>query len=374
MNHTQAHAFATYRIQIQFHGKELINEIAIGQSIGCWETSFVSEEVLNSKVAKVVHVHEEKDYFDVTLAFPWSTWHGKLSWLVTLLFGKMSFYRGVQLNSVWFSQDCFQEGRLCGPQNTIESLRTQVGLETKSPLLMGILKPNVGMTADQICNLYVEAAEAGVHILKDDEIRHDEHENSILDRVEKVANEASKRNLKTLYAIHLQISGCHYLDLVKKLENAGAHAFLINTWTAGLDVLQSVRQATRLPILSHPALVGAFQTTERESTIHPRVTMAQLIRAAGADLSLFPSPYGKLGLEKDVAVAIARSASLQDDHWRIHKTIPVPSAGIKPEHGLIATEDFGRDFVLNAGTGIFAGKKSIRENILEFRKNLYAHV
>jgi 2,3-diketo-5-methylthiopentyl-1-phosphate enolase len=369
MTFTQAHAFAKYRIQTKFHGKELIDEIAIGQSIGCWETSFVSEEILKEKVAKVIHVEEKKDYFDVTLAFPWSTWHGRLSWLVTLLFGKMSFYQGVQLNSVWFSKDCFQN-ELGGPQNTIESLRQRVGLETKSPLLMGILKPNVAMTAQQICDLYVEASEAGVHLLKDDEIRHDENEFEILNRVEKVTNEAAKRNLKTLYAVHLQISGTNYLDLVKKLENAGAHAFLINTWVAGIDVLQNVRKVTKLPILSHPALVGAFRTTEAESTIHPRVTMAQLIRAAGADLTLFPSPYGKLGLEKHMALEIARSASLQDDHWQIHKTIPVPSAGIKPEHAFVAKEDFGSDFVLNAGTGIFAGKKSIKENILEFRKNL----
>lgn len=367
------HAFAKYRIQTKFHGKELINEIAIGQSVGCWETSVVSEEILKQKVAKVIHVDEHPEFFDVTLAFPYENWHGRLSWLLTLLYGKMSFYHGVQLNSVWFSADCFQEG-LSGPKNTIEDLRERVGLKTQSPLLMGILKPNVAMNAQQICDLYVQAAEAGVHLLKDDEIRHDENESEILNRVEKVSNEAARRNLKALYAVHLQISGTCYLDLMKKLENAGAQAVLINTWIAGLDALQNVRQSTSLPILSHPALVGAFRSTEQESTIHPRVTMGQLIRAAGADLSLFPSPYGKLGLEKQMALEIAHSCSVQDENWTIHKTTPVPSAGIKPEHGVLAKEDFGSDFVLNAGTGIFAGKRSVAEDILEFRKNLYADV
>ena len=52
---------------------------------------------------------------------------------------------------------------------------------------MGILKPNVAMSAEKIRDLYVEAAEAGIHLLKDDEIRFDENEDEILKRVELVA-------------------------------------------------------------------------------------------------------------------------------------------------------------------------------------------
>lgn len=365
----QAHAIATYRIQKKNHGENLIREIAIGQSLGCWDTAFVSEDILNEKVAKIINVHESENFFDADIAFPWSIWHGRLSWLVTLLFGKMSFYQGVQLRSVSFSNDCFAKG-LTGPKNNIADLRKRTGASKESPLLMGILKPNVGMSADQIADLYVQSAEAGLHLLKDDEIRHDQNESDVLRRVEMVSARASQKGLKCLYAVHLQISGTKYLDFAKALENSGAHAFLINTWVAGLDVLQTLRQATSLPLLSHPALVGAFGASDQHSTIHPRVTMAQLLRAAGADLTLFPSPYGKLGLEKQVALDIANAAALVDSHWTIEKTIPVPSAGIQPSHALVAKQDFGNDFVLNAGTGIFAGQRTIQENIFEFRKEL----
>ena len=55
----------------------------------------------------------------------------------------------------------------------------------------------------------------------------------------------------------------------------------------------------------------------------------------------------------------------------IGKSIPpVPSAGIKPEHAPEAKKDFGKDFVLNAGTGIFANHKGITSTIKQFREEL----
>lgn len=368
-------AFARYHIDASQYTRQLVNEIAIGQSIGSWDTAHVDEAVLQNKVAKILEVKEGEGVLEATIAFPESLWHGKLAWLVTLLFGKMSFYPGVQLNSVWFSPDCFipsKLGSLQGPKFSLDACRQQFNLSSHTPLLMGILKPNVAMSAKKISELFVEAAQEGVHILKDDEIRHDQDESEIVKRVELVAQEAAKRNLKTLYAVHFQVTGSHYLTLLKQLQNAGASALLINTWTCGLDVLQTVRQHTDLPILCHPALVGAFGHTEKSYTIHPRVTLAQLLRAAGADFSLFPSPYGKLGMPREDALSVADECRVKDERWPIQSTIPVPSAGIKPEHAPLAKKDFGCDFVLNAGTGIFSGDQAaIRSHILNFKNQLF---
>ncbi|WP_186645628.1 RuBisCO large subunit C-terminal-like domain-containing protein [Fluviispira vulneris] len=364
------HAFARFRIDAQKHPVHLIEEIALGQSLGAWDTQHVAIETLRKKIAKIVSIESDSCFHEATVAFPIEIWHGKLSWLLSILFGKMSFYEGVQLNSVWFSQDCFHEKTLIGPKNNINNIRMSVGAEENKPLLMGILKPNVGMSTEKISELYVEAAEAGVHLLKDDEIRHDLTPLESLKRVNRIAEESAKRNLKTLYAVHLQIDGPHFLEHAKALENAGANAFLLNTWITGIDVLQEIRKVTNLPIVSHPALVGAFGIQEAKATIHPRVTLAQFIRAAGADLSLFPSPYGKLGLDKELALDIANHCLLKNTNWSINESIPVPSAGIKPEHAPMAKKDFGNNFILNAGTGIFSHPKGIRKSIEEFLKEL----
>jgi 2,3-diketo-5-methylthiopentyl-1-phosphate enolase len=399
----EPYAFATYEIDSTIHTTRIIEEIAIGQSIGSWETSHITAKELEPLVAKVVSVQEfdniSKDdaqefnreaagresvgrqLFMAKIAFPISLWHGNLSWLLTLLYGKMSFYKGVRLIDVSFSPSCFSHvntgSSLSGPLHRIEDFRRHFSSTShtqeaspQNPLLMGILKPNVAMSPQKIADLYVASAQAGIHFLKDDEIRFDVHPKEILARVRAVANEASKRNLKTIYAVHIPYNTAHYAAFIQELENEGAMAYLINTWTMGLHTLQSLRCATKKPILSHPALVGAFGTSN-ESAIHPRVSMGSFLRAAGADLSLFPSPYGKIGLTKEIALNIAHTCRDENTrNWRILPTIPVPSAGIQPEHGPMAIADFGKDFILNAGTAIFSGTHSIEQNVSAFLKNL----
>lgn len=363
------HAFVTYRICNKTHPKELIEEIAIGQSLGAWEPAHASLSDLRNKVAKVVEFRSDEDYHWGTVAYPGSLWHGELSWLVTQIFGKMSFYSNVQLHNVTFSKDCSQLGAFSGPVHSMDSLRERCGAAKNTPLLMGILKPNVAMSDVVVASLYEQAAEAGAHLVKDDEIRHDDSFVQTLGRVEAVANIAAKKNLNTVYAVHLAPrQGIDHAS-VRRFENAGAHAFLMCPWTSGLNVLQQLRTFTKLPLLAHPSLAGAFGFEGRSARIHPRVTLAQLVRAAGADLTLFPSPYGKLGLTSEDALAVAKACS--EPNGSLLPTVAVPSAGIKPEHAPKAKADFGNNFVLNAGTAIFSGNQTPRENIAAFRKALY---
>ncbi len=364
------HAFATFSVDKSKHDRSIFEEIAIGQTLGAWETSIAEIETLRGLVAKIVSFEEQEHTYVATVAIPVSTWHGRLAWLMAILYGKMSFYEGIQLSSVRFSDDAFSGAHaLPGPRHDISDLRTLVGAAQNVPLLMGILKPNVAMPDEKIADLYEQVAEAGVHIVKDDEIRHDDSPLKTLSRVKAVAKRAASKNLKTLYAVHFQADVDLNASVVRELEDAGANALLLNVWTSGLGTLQWLRSHTRLPILAHPALVGAFGLGSTTSRIHPKVTLGQLLRAGGADLSLFPSPYGKLGLPLEVAQSIANVCL--NDEQPVKKMTPVPSAGIKPEHGPLARKDFGHDFVLNAGTGIFAASVSPAHAVQAFRKGLY---
>ena len=104
-------------------------------------------------------------------------------------------------------------------------------------------------------------------------------------------------------------------------------------------------------------------------SIDPAVMLGTLMRAAGADLTLFPSPYGKIGLPKSATQRISEACRAP---WpaNIQPTIPVPSAGIKPEHVALACQDFGQDFILNAGTAIFASGQSVADSAREFLEKL----
>ncbi|MEN9528487.1 MAG: hypothetical protein RI932_360, partial [Pseudomonadota bacterium] len=221
------HALATYRVDSKMHRADIFEEIALGQSVGAWDERFVDAVVLQERVAKIISSREVEGGYEATIAFPWELWHGELSWLLTLAFGKMSFYPGVCLVDLAFESGCLGTEKLRGPKHTITGLRSRTAAPAQQPMLMGILKPNVAMSASALADLYAEVANAGVHLVKDDEIRHDQNLETTLRRVEMVANRKAKENLKTLYAVHAPIDAVALTsmkDWSEKLKSAGADA------------------------------------------------------------------------------------------------------------------------------------------------------
>lgn len=368
------HAVATYRVSKKKHGPEIFEEIAIGQTLGAWDERVVDPALLRDLVAKVMACEENETHLIAEIAFPWQLWQGELSWLLTLIFGKMSFYAGVTLTDLRFEEGCFEASQMKGPRHSIASLRERFGISGQCPLLMGILKPNVAMSSETLADLYSEVAHAGVHLVKDDEIRHDASFETTLRRIEIVATRKQKENLKTLYVVHAPLNATAQQDLTlwsRQLADAGADALLVNVWTAGLSSFQALRNVCKLPLVAHPALAGALGQGADEDAVQPEVLLGSLLRAAGADLTLFPSPYGKIGLP------LATTQRIKDrctEKWPsgILPTIPVPSAGIKPEHVESACRDFGTDFILNAGTAIFANGQSVADAAGAFIQRLEA--
>ena len=49
----ESYSIATYKIDSLKYDESIIEEIAIGQSVGAFDTKFVSENILKNKVAKI---------------------------------------------------------------------------------------------------------------------------------------------------------------------------------------------------------------------------------------------------------------------------------------------------------------------------------
>ncbi len=80
---------------------------------------------------------------------------------------------------------------------------------------------------------------------------------------------------------------------------AGADILLFNVFSYGLDVLQSLAEDDELqfPIMAHPTISGAYSASKLYGISSP-LLLGKLLRYAGADFSLFPSPYGSVVLER----------------------------------------------------------------------------
>ena len=217
-----------------------------------------------------------------------------------------------------------------------------------------------------------EQSLGGVDLIKDDEILFENELTPFERRItlgKQVLEEVYETTgHRTLYAANLTGRTTQLRDKARKAAELGADALLFNVFAYGLDVLQELREDDEIgiPIMAHPAVSGAFTSADEYGFSHS-LLLGKLLRYAGADFSLFPSPYGSVALEKQQALSIAEALT-SDEQFK--KTFPVPSAGIHPGMVPLLVKDFGIDSIINAGGGVhghpggaLGGGKAFRQAI-----------
>lgn len=120
--------------------------------------------------------------------------------------------------------------------------------------------------------------------------------------------------------------------------------------------------------MAHPAFSGAITSSPYYGLSHS-LLLGKLTRYAGADFSLFPSPYGTVALERDKALAVAVALREGDDY---KPCFPVPSAGIHPGLVPLLIQDFGIDSIINAGGGVHGHPDGAMGGGLAFRQAIDA--
>ncbi|GIO59082.1 2,3-diketo-5-methylthiopentyl-1-phosphate enolase [Paenibacillus cineris] len=353
---------ATYRLyddKVDFRKKA--ESIAVGMTVGSWtELPQAKRESMQKHLGEVlqVDVHEPEGaapgerYADVTIAYPDINFSRDIPALLVTVFGKISMDGKIKLNRLGFS-DHFVQG-FSGPKFGIAGIRDILGVHDR-PLLMSIFKSVIGLNADELREQFLRQALGGVDLIKDDEILFENELTPIEKRVEvclKAAEAAQKETgKKLLYAANLTGPTSSLKSQAKKAIGAGANALLFNVLSYGYDVLHELSSDPEInvPIAAHPALAGAFYPSPHYG-ISASVLLGQLMRLAGADLVLFPSPYGSVTMPKAENMAIRDE--LISRELPMKASMPVPSAGIHPGLVPLILRDFGTDVVVNAGGGI----------------------
>ncbi|MCL9797496.1 RuBisCO large subunit C-terminal-like domain-containing protein, partial [Frankia sp. AgKG'84/4] len=141
----------------------------------------------------------------------------------------------------------------------------------------------------------------------------------------------------------------------------------------GLDMLQGLREQPeiKVPIMAHPAFSGGLTSSAFYGVSNP-LLLGKLIRYAGADFSLFPSPYGSVAIPKADALGIASELTKVEKEWKT--AFPVPSAGIHPGMVPDLIADFGTDSIINAGGGVHGHPDGAKGGGKAFRQAVEAVV
>ncbi|MDM5294345.1 2,3-diketo-5-methylthiopentyl-1-phosphate enolase [Peribacillus simplex] len=358
---------ATYLIH-DFNGnhEKKAESIALGLTVGTWTDlpQLVQKQLEKHKgrVVSVTPLSEEEranGFFNrkvyrslIKIAYPAGNFSNDLPAILTTVFGKLSLdgeIKLIDLDFVGAIQKAFP-----GPQFGITGIREKIEVFNR-PLVMSIFKGVLGRDLTFHNEQLKQQALGGVDLVKDDEILFDQEQTPFFDRIKtgkRILNEVFETTgHRTLYAVNLSGKTFDLLDKAKQAAEAGADALLFNVHTYGLDVLQALSEHDhiKLPIMAHPAYSGALASSSFYGIGYP-LLLGKLVRLSGADLSLFPSPYGNVALEKKETLAIAEALTKDEFSWK--KAFPVPSAGIHPGMVPDLIKDFGLDSVINAGGGI----------------------
>lgn len=334
-------------------------QIASGQTLG-----YIPENLdhYGDYVGRVTDVSLSDGRARAQVAFSAKLFGADMAGLLTILFGKISFYPNLRLESVM--ADARYLGSLQGPKFGLNGITKLAGKEgVKRPLLMAILKPGLGPSDEVLAENYTKLIDAGTDLVKDDETRIDLTLDDALRRIDCVLKSSNGRGI---YVTHLTGPAFDLARRAKKMQSVGAKAFLFCPFTYGLAALQSLCQdpEIKVPVFAHPAFTGPI--ISGSSSVSARVALGTLLRWAGCDAILFPSPYGSIALPKVEAVSLHQSLTCEQGLLKI--TGSVPSAGIVPDLVPAIREDFGENVIINAGTGMIRSGGSVPQAVDEFKR------
>ncbi|MDB4867481.1 MAG: 2,3-diketo-5-methylthiopentyl-phosphate enolase [Cohnella sp.] len=353
---------ATYRLYddtADFQQKAL--GIAVGLTVGSWtELPETAKRQMEKHLGQVVSVdvHEPDNTAsgercaDITIAYPDLNFSRDLPALLVTVFGKLSMDGRIKLLDLQPSEEFLSA--FPGPKFGAAGVRDLLGVHDR-PLVMSIFKSVIGYDLDGLREQFLQQALGGVDLIKDDEILF-ENPLSPLEKRVKVCMDAAREahdttGQKLIYFTNLTGSTFKLRDHAKRAIEAGANGLLFNVLSYGFDALAELAADPdiRVPIAAHPAMAGALYPSPYHGIAAP-LLLGKLMRIAGADLSLFPSPYGSVVMPKEENLAV-RDALLSDKLPQA-PVFPVPSAGIHPGLVPLILRDFGPDVVVNAGGGV----------------------
>ena len=355
---------ATYEIKHTDHVERVAEKIAHELTVGTWtELNHLEQYQLQAFRGEVIATSQQETTSRFSIRYPLHNVTPDFSSILTTTFGKLSLDPGVQLVDLSLPEELAPDfpGAAFGVEGVRDILRVH-----DRPLAMSIFKGVIGRDLDFLATQLRDQFAGGIDLVKDDEILYDNPLTPSLERARIGASVIREHQETTgrsvLYAVTLSGPVFTLRDQAKRLIEAGATALLFNVYTYGLDALRELAKDPEIhvPILAHPAFAGALTGSVRHSLL-----FGKLIRLAGADLTLFPSPYGSLSTPKDEAQQIQTYAT--EPHWT-KPILTVPSAGIHP--GLVPDliRDFGSDVVINAGGGIHGHPDGAADGARAFRQ------
>jgi 2,3-diketo-5-methylthiopentyl-1-phosphate enolase len=357
--------------------------IAEMQSTGTWVALELETPAIRQRhAARVVAIWEVPDHettappdrdardWVIQIAYPSHNIGAQIPLLLATVYGECASSGELKLIDLHLPEPFV--GHFKGPKFGLEGIRELVGA-TDRPLLITMMKPALGLTPKESAEVFYQAAIGGSDGVKDDELLVSHPWSHYIDRVrehERAAQAAfEETGHRTLYFVNITDRPDRLVQNAYRAIEAGASALMVDFVTVGTSALSMLADdpAIAVPIMGHLAFAGAFYASPRTG-VSSHLVLGKLPRLAGADVIVYPSPYGSLQFSRSKHLRLA--GTMTDPFYGIRRTLPAPGGGLHAGMTTRLLEDLGIDYAFGAGGavhghpgGAAAGARAIRQAI-----------
>ena len=300
-----------------------------------------------------------------TVSFAVETAGGDLVQLLNVLFGNVSLKPGCRLDRLRLTEGMLSAFR--GPRFGRSGLRRLLGVRGR-PLICTALKP-MGLSARELAAQARAFALGGIDLVKDDHGLADQRFSPFEERVARCAEAVAEANAVTgrssLYMANVTAPFDRVRERAHRARELGARALLFCPGLAGFDALRALADddGLSLPLMAHPAFLGSFVTSPSGGVSHG-VLFGQLMRLAGADMTVYPNWGGRFSFSLEECAAIARAT--EEPLGALAPIFPAPGGGMTTERAPEMRHVYGREFVLLIGGGLHRRSADLAANARHF--------
>ena len=263
-----------------------------------------------------------------------------------------------------------------GPAFGIAGTRRLAGVD-RGPLIGTIIKPSVGLSADETAQQVRELVDGGIDFIKDDELQADGPHCPFEDRVRavmRVVKDAAERTgKKAMVAFNLTGD----LDKMRRRHDLvlaqGGTCVMVCLNSVGLVGLHELRRHAQLPIHAHRAGWGYLNRSPAIGWDYG--PWQKLWRLAGADHLHVNGLRNKFSEPDDSVIAAARAVLAPATDAAAMPAMPVFSSG---QTGLQAHDTYAAlgctDLIHTAGGGIFGHPQGVSAGVEALRASWEAAV
>jgi ribulose-bisphosphate carboxylase large chain len=367
---------AVYRLAVDAAEVEArARAIGLEQTVEFPQALIPSDAIREQIVGEIAEItpcasDDGRSGFEVSIRYPVETAGTELTQLLNVLFGNVALQPGVRLQRIELPPALLDQFR--GPRFGIAGLRralapgapgvaraaTQQAPEPpRRPLLCTALKP-MGLSPAELAELAHRLALGGIDLIKDDHGLADQPFCRFDERVARCAEAIRRANQETggqsLYLPNVTAAAPAVMARAHRAKAEGAGGLLFCPGLAGLDMMRALADddALRMPILSHPALLGGLSIAPDAGIAHGPL-FATLMRLAGADATIFPHSGGRFAFTarecREIADAARRPMGSLRPIW------PVPAGGMRLERVPELASSYGADSIFLIGGDLHSG-------------------